>query len=232
MSCLESIRYSVAMEKVQIDAECLKGRFIVFDGPDGSGKTTQMNRFLAWCKSKGLIFKEVREPGGTYIGEQIREVLLDPKNKGMTLPCEMLMYMASRAQLMEQEVLPALEAGQVVVADRFISSTLVYQGYAGGLSDDWIKQVGEVALQGCWPDLTLVFDVDLETSSKRLNPLLDRMELKGQPFHQKVREGFISLAENEPEKYVLIDATASADTVEASVKKAISMHFDGLISRK
>jgi len=217
------------MSESRFNATSLQGKFIVFDGPDGSGKSTQISRFVEWCRSQELTVKEVREPGGTSIGEQIREVLLATKNVEMTLPCEMLLYMASRAQLMEQEVIPALEKGEIVVADRFISATLVYQGYAGGLPVHWIEQVGEVALQEKWPDLTIIFDVDCETASKRLNPLLDRMELKGQSFHKKVRKGFIALAENEPEKYAIIDSTAPIDAVEYGVHALIQERFIGSI---
>ena len=157
----------------------LAGRFIVFDGPDGSGKSTQLRRFVKWCQKKGLTVNEVREPGGTQIGEQVRQILLNPSNNGMALQCEMLLYMASRAQLVEQEIVPAIKSGELVVADRFVSSTLAYQGAAGGLPAQWIQQVAEVAVSGHWPDLTLILDVDVETAAGRLNPLLDRMELKG-----------------------------------------------------
>ena len=220
------------MGEQQFSATSLQGKFIVFDGPDGSGKSTQITRFVEWCRGQGLTVKEVREPGGTSIGEQIREVLLATKNVEMTLPCEMLLYMASRAQLMEQEVIPALERGEIVVADRFISATLVYQGYAGGLPVHWIEQVGEVALQEKWPDLTIIFDVDGETASRRLNPLLDRMELKGQTFHKKVREGFLALAENEPEKYAVIDSTAPIDAVEEGVHALVQERFCSSFSSK
>ena len=171
-------------------ASALAGKFIVFDGPDGSGKSTQMRRFMHWCSEGGVVVKEVREPGGTSIGEQIRQVLLDTDNECMTIQCEMLLYMASRAQLVEQEIVPSLRRGELVVADRFVSATLAYQGAAGGLPKEWIQQVAEVAVSGNWPDLTLIMDVDDETAAGRLNPLLDRMELKGQNFHSKVREGF------------------------------------------
>ena len=120
-------------------ASALAGKFIVFDGPDGSGKSTQMRRFMHWCREGGVVVKEVREPGGTSIGEQIRQVLLDTDNECMTIQCEMLLYMASRAQLVEQEIVPSLRRGELVVADRFVSATLAYQGAAGGLPKEWIQ---------------------------------------------------------------------------------------------
>ena len=199
----------------------LAGRFIAFDGPDGSGKSTQINRFVKKAREGGLIVREVREPGGTSIGEQIRQILLDPINAEMTLGCEMLLYMASRSQLVEREIKPALERGELVVADRFVSATLAYQGTAGGLSIDWIQAVAEVAVAGSWPDLTIILDVDDSVAAERLNPLLDRMELKGFDFHRKVREGFLDQAKRWPERYTVIDASNDADTVEIKVQKTI-----------
>ena len=206
-------------------ASALASKFIVFDGPDGSGKSTQMRRFMQWCREQGLVVKEVREPGGTSIGEQIRQVLLDPTNEDMTIQCEMLLYMASRAQLVEQEIVPAIQRGELVVADRFVSATLAYQGAAGGLPIKWIQQVAEVAVSGHWPDLTLILDVDDKTAAGRLNPLLDRMELKGQAFHSKVRDGFLEQAKAMPNKYRVIDSTKDENTVEKAVQNAILEQF-------
>jgi dTMP kinase len=193
----------------------LRGKFLVFDGPDGSGKSTQFRRFLAAAEAAGLKICEVREPGGTAIGEQIRQVLLDPANHEMDLRCEMLLYMASRAQLVAQRVRPALDRGELVLADRFISSTLAYQGAAGGLPVDDILRVGQIALRECWPDLVVIFDVDQRTAAARLSPLLDRMELKGAEYHRTVRQGYLEQARLEPKRYLVIDATADADTVWA-----------------
>jgi dTMP kinase len=204
-----------------VDLSHLASRFIVLDGPDGSGKSTQFARFARDCRSSGLTVCEVREPGGTDIGEQIRRVLLDPANHEMNLQCEMLLYMASRAQLVEQRIRPALARGELVLADRFISSTLAYQGTAGGLSRDQILAVGDVAVGECWPDLTVIFDVDEKTAAKRLNPLLDRMEQKGAAFHRRVREGYLEQHRHAPDKYVVIDATADEETVYQRLLTAI-----------
>ena len=191
----------------------LKGKFVVFDGPDGSGKSTQFRRFGDHVRGAGIEVCEVREPGGTGIGEQIRNVLLDPANDEMDIRCEMLLYMASRAQLVAQRIRPAKQAGQLILADRFISSTLAYQGSAGGLPIEDILAIGRVALQDCWPDFIVVFDVDQETASKRLNPLLDRMEMKGAAYHRIVREGYLQQAKDDPRRYVVIDARSDADSV-------------------
>lgn len=205
--------------------DALRGRFIVFDGPDGSGKSTQLSRFIADAEQAGLTICEVREPGGTHIGEEIRKVLLDAKHEKshpMDLRCEMLLFMASRAQLIAQRVEPALKRGELVVADRFIASTLAYQGHAGGLAIEDIQKVGQVALHDYWPDLTVVFDVDAETAQARMNPLLrsqefdtakDRIESKGDAFHRKVRQGYLTQAAQDPDRYLVIDATREPDPI-------------------
>lgn len=203
----------------------LAGRFIVFDGPDGSGKSTQFVRFAAACRRSGLTVCEVREPGGTSIGEQIRQVLLDPDNHDMSLRCEMMLYMASRAQLVEQTIRPALERGELVLADRFISSTLAYQGTAGGMTPEEILAVGRVAVGAHWPDLTVVFDVDERIAATRLNPLLDRMERKGEEFHRRVRQGFLAQAGAEPDRYLVVDATKEADAVTEAMMRGIAGRF-------
>ncbi|MCZ6836987.1 MAG: dTMP kinase [Planctomycetota bacterium] len=212
----------------------LEGRFIVFDGPDGSGKSTQFKRFMDFCHEQDLAFREVREPGGTSIGEQIRKVLLDPENTEMSLKCEMMLYMASRAQLIEQVVNPARADGLLVLADRFVSSTLAYQGTAGGLDLDEIMHVGRVAIGDNWPDLTVIFDVDEKTSRQRRSgryhgaaqPSLfdDRIERRESEFHEKVRQGFLDQVEAQPDRYLLIDATKAEDKVYKSL-------LDGLRER-
>jgi len=203
----------------------LAGRFIVFDGPDGSGKSTQFNRFAQRCRDAGLHVCEVREPGGTAIGEQIRHVLLDPDNHDMSLRCEMMLYMASRAQLVEQMIRPALQRKELVLADRFISSTLAYQGAAGGMAPEDILAVGRVALGSLWPDLTVIFDVDENVAAARLNPLLDRMERKGRQFHRRVRQGYLAQAHEHPGDYLVIDATRDVDLVTRSMLRGIVDHF-------
>ena len=190
----------------------LAGTFLVFEGPDGSGKTTQMRRFKQMLDDAGLSTVEVREPGGTAIGEQIREVLLHTKAE-MTLRCEMLLYMASRAQLMEERIEPAIASRACVLSDRFVGSTLAYQGAAGGIPERDIRAVAQVAIGGRWPDLNVLFDVDTETAMKRLNPLLDRMEGKGMDFHRRVRDGYLAEAHRDPKRHLVIDASRSPDEV-------------------
>ncbi|MEE2906810.1 MAG: dTMP kinase [Planctomycetota bacterium] len=205
-----------------------QGRFLVFDGPDGSGKSTQFRRFSSWLKSHHIPVTELREPGGTPIGERIRDVLLDVAHEEMTITCEMLLYMASRAQIVEEVVKPALERRDLVLADRFISSTHAYQGAGGGFSREAIDRVGEVAVGTLMPDLTIVFDVDQETAAHRLNPLLDRMEQKGELFHARVREGYLDLARRNPEKVLVIDARPDEDTVFTALLEGLQSRLDAM----
>ncbi len=191
----------------------LSGRFVVFDGPDGSGKSTQLQRFTDFCQRESVDPVVVREPGGTPIGEAIRQVLLDPRYEEMELRCEMLLYMASRSQLMTERIKPALRDGRFVLADRFISSTLAYQGTAGGLDPEEIRAVGAVATRGCAPDLVVIFDVDGETAAGRMSSDLDRMERKGGEFHRRVRQGYLAQAEHDPERHLVIDASRSEPEV-------------------
>lgn len=203
----------------------LAGRFLVFDGPDGSGKTTQFHRLIDAAQAQGVTVCEVREPGGTHIGEEIRDLLLEIKEyhdrEPMDATCEMLLFMASRAQLCAQRIRPALERGELVLADRFISSTLAYQGTAGGIAVSDILRVGQVALGATWPDLVVVFDVDEATAATRLNPLLDRMEAKGAAFHRRVRQGYLDQAKQDPDRYLVIDARTDADSVYAAMLAGI-----------
>ena len=200
----------------------LRSRFIVFDGPDGSGKSTQFRRFAQHIRNQGVPVCEVREPGGTNIGEQIRKVLLDPANTDIDLRCEMLLYMASRAQLVTQIIRPALQRGELVLADRFISSTLAYQGSAGGLPSADIMRVGQIAVGDHWPDFVIVFDVDEQTASTRLSPLLDRMEQKGREFHRQVRLGYLDQAQLDPKRYIIVDARQGPDDVFAELCRKLT----------
>ncbi len=208
----------------------LQHRFLVFDGPDGSGKSTQFRRFSSWVKEQQIAVTELREPGGTPIGERIREVLLDVAHEEMTTTCEMLLYMASRAQIVEEVVQPALQRGDLVLADRFISSTHAYQGAGGGLSSDSIEMVGRVAVGSHMPDLTVIFDVDQDTAGRRLNPLLDRMERKGETFHARVRKGYLDLARQFPESFLVIDACPGEDEVFSSLLHSLESRFSGCTS--
>lgn len=214
----------------------LRGKFLVFEGPDGSGKTTQFRRFLAACAESGIPVCEVREPGGTGVGERVREILLDHAHHDMALRCEMLLYMASRAQLVEQRIRPALAKRDLVLADRFVSSTLAYQGAAGGLPLAEIRAAADIATHGLAPDLILIFDVDEVTAASRISPLLqsstrdgkgpDRMESKGREFHRKVRFGYLDQAKSDPGRHLVLDASKGPDEVWAAVMNGLRAKFD------
>ena len=214
----------------------LPGKFIVFDGPDGSGKSTQLHRFAARCREADLDVCEVREPGGTRIGERVRDVLLDPAHVEMDVRCETLLYMASRAQLVDERIRPAQARGSVVLADRFISSTLAYQGTAGGVTHDEILAVGRVAVGDCWPDLVVIFDVDEKTAavrlsgkkSKTLEPTLfsDRMERKQVEFRQRVRDGFLEQARQAPDgEYLVVKGSSDPDRVFKEMLAGMQARF-------
>ncbi len=209
-----------------------RGRFLVFEGPDGSGKSTQFRRLLELCDAAKVPVSHVREPGGTVTGERIREVLLDRATTGMTVRCEMLLYMASRAELVEQKILPALQRGELVLADRFVASTLAYQGAAGGLPGADIAAVARVATRGLMPDLVLLFDIDQRSAAKRLSPLLDRMEAKGAAFHERVRQGYLEQAKSDPRHYAVIDATQGEQHVWAQLVNTLRMRAPGLEPRR
>ena len=161
-----------------------------------------------------------REPGGTAIGEKIRQILLNPEHIAMSTRSELLLYMAARAQLWEEKIAPALKEDKCVVLDRWLSSTCAYQGCAGGFGIDNVIKIATDCLERPWPDLTIILDVDLETAAKRLKRDLDRMERKGDGYHQKVREGFLKLAEQQ-KNFAVIDGAGDIETVHKKVLEVI-----------
>ncbi|NQV34168.1 MAG: dTMP kinase, partial [Phycisphaeraceae bacterium] len=162
---------------------------------------------------------------GTRIGEQIREILLSPENEAMGTMTEFLLYMASRAQLWSEKIAPALEQGCCVVLDRWLSSTCAYQGHAGAFGVDRVLRVAEDTLERVWPDATIILDVGTDTAAQRMNRELDRMELKGQTYHQKVRQGFLDLAETQ-DHFAVVDATQPVEVVHEAVIEGVK----GLLS--
>jgi len=198
----------------------LAGKFIVLDGPDGCGKTTQVKLLGQWLEKNGVEARLLRDPGGTVIGEKIRQVLLSVEHAAMTTEAEVLLYMAARVQLWYQEIAPALKQDKCVVLDRWLSSTCAYQGWAGGFGIERVIRIAEDCLEQPWPDVTIILDVDLETAAKRLNRDLDRMEQKGDGYHQKVRQGFLKLAE-QIENAVVLDGTEEIEKVHENVMNQI-----------
>ncbi len=196
------------------------GKFIVLDGPDGCGKTTQTKFLVKWLQEQGVAVESFRDPGDTAIGEKIRQILLNPEHLAMSTPAEVLLYMAARAQLWAEKIAPALEENKCVVLDRWLSSTCAYQGHAGGFGMDKVIKIAADCLERVWPDLTIILDVDLKTGSRRLARELDRMEQKGDGYHQKVREGFLQLAK-EQENFLAVDATGDIQKVHEKIIEVV-----------
>lgn len=202
----------------------LSGKFIVIDGPDGCGKTTQTKLLVQWLKEQGAAVETFREPGGTAIGEKVRQILLNPEHIAMTTAAEVMLYMAARVQLWQEKIAPALKQNKCVILDRWLSSTCAYQGFAGGFGIDKVIKIAEDCLKKPWPDLTIILDVDLETAGKRLKKDLDRMEQKGDSYHKKVREGFLKLVKGR-ENFVVIDAADDIETVHKQVINIVEKMF-------
>lgn len=191
-------------------------RYVVFEGGEACGKSTQAAR-LATTLDAVLT----REPGGTTIGARVRSLLLDPATVGLDDRSEALFMAADRAQHLAEVVVPALERGQHVVSDRSAYSSLAYQGFGRGLPIDELRRVSDWAMVGRWPDLVIVLDVPPGVAAARIERDLDRMERAGADFHERVAEGFRSLAASEPERLVVIDGTASIDEVEQRVRAVV-----------
>lgn len=193
----------------------MKGIFIALEGPDGSGKSTIMGKITDYFKDKDIEFIGTREPGGTEIGEKIRETILDEANKAMVAETEALLYAASRGQHIHEKILPALNQGKVVICERFILSSLSYQGVGRNLGIEEVKNINDFAIRGVRPDLTLFFDVDPELTLKRKtkNQGGDRLEKEGIDFHKLVYNGYMDLMEMYPENVKIIDASKDIDEV-------------------
>ena len=195
-----------------------RGAFITFEGSEGSGKSTHSRLLCAYLKKRGLSVVFVREPGSTPIGEKIRKILLDKENDRMAMETEMLLYMASRAQLVKEIILPALKARKVVICDRFLDSTLAYQGYGAGLDLDTIKDVGRFATLSVKPDLTIFLDIDAKAGLSRKGKTKDRIEERPVSFHQRVRLGYRKLAEREPGRIKIVGVNHSKAKTQTQIR--------------
>jgi dTMP kinase len=199
----------------------LRGKFIVLDGGEGCGKSTQTHLLRAALEQRSVPALVVRDPGATHIGEEIRAILLNPNQAAMSMRCEMLLYMAARAQLMNQIISPALAAGSCVICDRFVSSTLAYQLGGDALTADEIIAVAQVAIRGRWPDLTLILDMPLEQSHQRLARPKDRIEQRSMQYHQQVRDNYLAQAAADPARYRVIQAGRQTHAVHADILAAV-----------
>lgn len=210
-----------------------RGLFITFEGMDGSGKSTQMRMLAEKLRGEGYAVLESYEPGGTPIGTQVRRILLDSANQELSPTTELLLYFACRAQNVEQWILPALGEGKIVLSDRFTDSTLAYQGVGRGLGKDVVLALDRIACHGLVPDLTLLLDIDLETSLARAqarnrvlaqtgHPAETRMDDQAVEFHRRVRDAYTALMEQEPHRFVVIDGRSDADTIARAVWEVVA----------
>jgi dTMP kinase len=194
------------------------GLFISLDGVDGAGKSTQCRLLADWLRGQGHAVVQCHDPGGTDLGQELRHILLNHRG-AMAIRCEALLFMASRAQLVAEVIRPALDAGQIVIADRFLLANVVYQGHAGGLDPADLWNVGLFGTGGLEPDLTFILDLPLEVSMARRKAEIDRMESRGDDYYAKVRAGFLAEAERRPERFGIIDATPGADIVHERLRQ-------------
>jgi dTMP kinase len=209
-----------------------RGKLITFEGVEGAGKTTQFARAAKHLGARGVAVVTAREPGGTAVGEQVRKVLLDRENASMTPLAELFLYLAARAQLVAEAVAPALAAGRCVLLDRYVHSTLAYQGYGlgvdlGGASADEnlarLRELCRAAVGDAWPDLAVVLDLEPEEGLARLGgEERDRIEARDLAFHRRVREGFRALAADEPDRVVVVDASPPEDEVFGAVETLLA----------
>lgn len=207
----------------------MNGLFITLEGPEGAGKSTQVQRLRAWLEGLGRTVVVTRNPGGTAIGAQIRQVLLDPANMAMTPLAELMLYAADRAQHVAEVVRPALAAGHVVLCDRYSDSTLAYQGYGRGLDLTLLRGLNAMATEDLRPDLTLLLDLAPEVGLARIaaTRASDRLEHEALAFHQRLREGYLALAAEAPDRFWVV----AADQPEADVHAALRVGVESLFAR-
>jgi dTMP kinase len=207
------------------------GLFLALEGPDGGGKSTQAARIAAWLRGDGFDVVSCRDPGSTEVGNRLRAIVMSRDIGHLAIRSEMFIYMASRAQLVEEVIQPSLAAGRVVISDRFLLSNLIYQGAAGGLPIEELWRIGQVATGGLLPDLTIVLDVPAEVARRRMGPGRDRIEDRPDDYHARVRQGYLDAARRPggPEKtcpyypapVVLIDAAGDPDAVFCQIKNEV-----------
>jgi dTMP kinase len=193
--------------------------FFSFDGIDGVGKSTQIDRFCAWLESLGKTVVRCRDPGSTSLGDAVRDILLHRNELKIDRTAEMFLYMAARAQLVNEVIQPALARGDVVVSDRYLLANVVYQGHAGGLDVNEIWRIGKSATQGIVPEMTFLLDISCEVADRRMNRPRDRMESQGAEFVQKVRTGFLAEALRNPERIAVIDADRDVEVIQKEIRE-------------
>jgi dTMP kinase len=204
-------------------------KFISFEGIDGCGKSTLLNQLSRWLEERGIAHIKTREPGGTIIGERIRQILLDPSLEMMDQRTEVLLYSASRAQHVQEVILPGLNEGKWVLADRYIDATLAYQGFGRGLDTDTLRSIQDWTAGGLWPHRTVLLDCDIGVAFNRMGMRkenLDRMEQENRSFHQRVREGYLELAGSDPRRFLVLDASKELPQVIEDFHTRFRQLFD------
>jgi dTMP kinase len=197
--------------------------FITLEGPEGGGKTTQAQRLAKWLSAKGKNVLQVREPGGTAVGDAVRRILLDNGDGQLDARAELLLFCASRAQLTVEKIHPHLAQGGVVVCDRFSDSTLAYQGYGRGLDLEFLRLLLGFATLGIRPDLVLLLDIDIEAGLQRRDRMKwNRLDAEAVEFHRRVRAGYLELAAAEPERWAIVDANRSEDDVTRQIEEIVT----------
>lgn len=207
-----------------------KGIFITFEGPDGAGKTSVLQALLPKLEDFGLDLVTTREPGGVAIAENIRSVILNPENTAMDDKTELLLYIAARRQHLKERIVPALDAGKLLLVDRFIDSSVAYQGFGRGLNVDDIDWLNHYATDGLVPDLTLYFDIEVEEGLARIaknrHHDVDRLDMETVDMHERVRQGYLSILDQHPERVVKIDASQPLEAViEAAYAVIVGRFF-------
>ena len=197
--------------------------FITFEGPEGSGKSTQLPKLAQFLEESGLSVLKTREPGGTKIGDQIREVLVRMDNTELHPRTEILLFLAARAQLVEELIIPSLQEGKIILCDRYGDSTLAYQGYGHGIDLEILRVMLHFATGGCKPDLTILLDVDVMTGLKRkkIKEEWNRLDAFELSFHERVRDGYHILAGQEPERWKIVDATQEPEQVQKEIRALV-----------
>ncbi len=199
----------------------MKGKFITFEGPEGCGKSTQSKLLYLYLKSRGYRVVYLREPGATGISEKIRKILLDAKNQGMAPACEMLLYMAARAQIVDEIIRPSLNQGRIIICDRFLDSTVAYQGYGLGMDIGLIKDIGCFVTGGINPDLTILLDVPLKKGLQHRAKGGDRIEQRPLAYHQRVRNGYFKLARLSPKRIKIVKLDEDKSVTQAGIRKLV-----------
>lgn len=212
-----------------------RGLFVTFEGSEGCGKSTQIRHLTVWLEKQGKECMTTREPGGTPAGDEIRHLLQHaPQGHGLLPEAELLLFAASRAQLVRELILPALQAGKVVVSDRFHDSTTVYQGVARKLAPATVASINNFAIDSCLPDITFLLDMDAREAHGRIQRReqpADRMESEPLAFYEAVRDGYLRLAEAEPARFVVLDATLTEEDLARQIRKTLEEKFHGFLSR-